>query len=236
MLGTWINIGAIILGSMIGLLLGGRLPERFKQTVIAALGLFVIATGIKMFLSTSNSLIPLGGLLLGGMLGEWWRIEEGFARLGTWLEKKFMRQNDTGAQERFLRGFISTSILFCAGPMAVLGSIWGGLEGDYQVLIIKSLLDGFFALSFASTMGVGVAFSALPVLVYQGAITLLAGQLTILTTPVMKSEIEAVGGLVLMAIGISSNLNIIKIRVGSFIPALLTTPLLIYILQLLHIL
>jgi len=188
-----------------------------------------------MFLETTNSIIPLGGLLIGGLLGEWWKIEEGFSKLGSWLERRFMPQKEEGSQEKFLRGFLAASILFCSGPMAILGSIQGGLYGDHQMLIIKSILDGFIALSFASTMGVGVSFSALPVFVYQGAITLLAEQLKPLTTGLMLSEMTAVGGLVLMAVGVSSVLNLQKIRVGSFIPALFTTPLLVYILQLLHI-
>lgn len=235
MLGTWINVAAIIIGGALGLFLGSRLPDRVKNTVISGMGLFVIAIGVKMFLSTTNSIIPLGGLLIGGLLGEWWKIEEGFSNLGTWLERRFIRNQETGGQEKFLRGFLAASILFCSGPMAILGSIQGGLYSDHQMLIIKSILDGFIALSFASSMGVGVSFSAIPVLVYQGAITLLAGQLKPLTTGVMMSEMTAVGGLVLMAVGVSSVLNMYKIRVGSFIPALFTTPLLVYILQLLHI-
>lgn len=235
MLGTWINFAAIIVGGALGLFLGSRLSDRVKNTVIAGMGLFVIAIGIKMFLETTNSIIPLGGLLIGGLLGEWWKIEEGFSKLGSWLERRFMPQKEEGGQERFLRGFLAASILFCSGPMAILGSIQGGLYGDHQMLIIKSILDGFIALSFASTMGVGVSFSALPVFIYQGAITLLAEQLRPLTTGLMLSEMTAVGGLVLMAVGVSSVLNLQKIRVGSFIPALFTTPLLVYILQLLHI-
>lgn len=235
MLGTWINVIAIIIGGSLGLFLGSRLPDRVKNTVIAGMGLFVIAIGVKMFLETTNSIIPLGGLLIGALLGEWWKIEEGFSNLGAWLERRFLRQNQEGGQEKFLRGFLAASILFCSGPMAILGSIQGGLYSDHQMLIIKSILDGFIALSFASTLGVGVSFSALPVLAYQGVITMLAVQLKPLTTGVMLSEMTAVGGLVLMAVGVSGVLNLAKIRVGSFIPALFTTPLLVYILQLLRV-
>ncbi|MBA4419610.1 MAG: DUF554 domain-containing protein [Anaerolinea sp.] len=235
MLGTWINVIAIIIGGALGLVLGSRLPDRVKNTVISGMGLFVIAIGIKMFLETTNSIIPLGGLLIGALLGEWWKIEEGFSNLGAWLEQRFIPQREDGGQEKFLRGFLAASILFCSGPMAILGSIQGGLYSDHQMLIIKSILDGFIALSFASTMGVGVSFSALPVLAYQGVITMLAVQLKPLTTGVMLSEMTAVGGLVLMAVGISGVLNLAKIRVGSFIPALFTTPLLVYILQLLKV-
>ncbi len=235
MLGTWINFAAIIIGGCIGVFLGSRLPERVKNTVIAGMGLFVIALGIQMFLKTTNSIIPLGGLLIGSLLGEWWKIEEGFSNLGGWLERRILPQKEEGGQEKFIRGFLSASVLFCAGPIAILGSIQGGLTGDTQMLIVKSILDGFITMSFASTMGVGVAFSALPVLIYQGAITLLAFQLKPIATGLMLSEMTAAGGLVLMAVGISSVLNMYKIRVGSFIPALFVTPLLVYLLQLLHL-
>ena len=235
MLGTWINFAAIIIGGCLGVFLGSRLPERVKNTVIAGMGLFVIALGIQMFLKTTNSIIPLGGLLIGGLLGEWWKIEEGFSNLGGWLERRILPQKEEGGHEKFIRGFLSASVLFCAGPIAILGSIQGGLTGDTQMLIVKSILDGFITMSFASTMGVGVAFSALPVLVYQGSITLLAYQLKPIATGLMLSEMTAAGGLVLMAVGISSVLNMYKIRVGSFIPALFITPLLVYILQLLHL-
>jgi uncharacterized membrane protein YqgA involved in biofilm formation len=235
MLGTWINFAAIIIGGCLGVFLGSRLPERVKNTVIAGMGLFVIALGTQMFLKTTNSIIPLGGLLIGGLLGEWWKIEEGFSNLGGWLERRILPQKEEGGHEKFIRGFLSASVLFCAGPIAILGSIQGGLTGDTQMLIVKSILDGFITMSFASTMGVGVAFSALPVLVYQGAITLLAYQLKPIATGLMLAEMTAAGGLVLMAVGISSVLNMYKIRVGSFIPALFITPLLVYILQLLHL-
>ena len=235
MLGTWINFAAIIVGGSLGVFLGARLSERVKNTVIAGMGLFVIALGLQMFLKTTNSILPLGGLLIGGLLGEWWKIEEAFTNMGAWLERRFLPQKTEGGQEKFIRGFLSASILFCAGPIAILGSIQGGLYGDTQLLVVKSILDGFIALSFASTMGIGVSFSALPVFVYQGVMTILAVQLKPLSSGIMLSEMTAVGGLVLMAVGVSSVLNMYKIRVGSFIPALFTTPLLVYILQLLHI-
>ncbi len=235
MLGTWINFAAIIVGGSLGVFLGARLSDRVKNTVIAGMGLFIIALGIQMFLKTTNSILPLGGLLIGGLLGEWWKIEEAFTNLGAWLERRILPQKAEGGQEKFVRGFLSASILFCAGPIAILGSIQGGLYGDTQLLVVKSILDGFIALSFASTMGIGVSFSALPVFVYQGVMTILAVQLKPLSSGIMLSEMTAVGGLVLMAVGVSSVLNMYKIRVGSFIPALFTTPLLVYLLQLLNL-
>ena len=162
------------------------------------MGLFVVALGIQMFLKTSNTLYPLGGIVLGGLLGEWLKIEEGFSNLGAWLEKKSTRNHSSAEKERFIRGFITASILFCAGPVAILGSIQDGAQGNPQLLIVKSILDGFFALSFASTMGIGVAFSAIPVLAYQAILSLLGGQLQSFINAPMMNELSAVGGVVLM--------------------------------------
>jgi hypothetical protein len=112
MLGTWINFAAIIVGGGLGVFLGGRLSDRVKNTVIAGMGLFVIALGVQMFLKTTNSIIPLGGLLIGGLLGEWWKVEEGFSNLGAWLERRILPQKVEGGQEKFVRGFLTASILF----------------------------------------------------------------------------------------------------------------------------
>ncbi len=231
MIGTWINFAAIIAGGCLGVLLGGKLGDRVKSTILGAMGLFVVAMGVQMFLKTSNSLFTLGALVIGGLLGEWWKIEEGVTRLGGWLESKFTHDTNSTSQERFIRGFLMASVLFCAGPVAILGTIQDGALGDPQLLIIKSILDGLFAMSFASTLGIGVAFSALPVLVYQGLLTLLSVQLQAVLNELMLQELTAAGGIVLMAVGVSGVLGIIKIRVGSLIPTLLVAPLLVWLAQ-----
>lgn len=240
MTGTFINVAAIIVGGLLGVVLGGRLPERLRQTVMAGLGLFVLAIGIQMFLGTQNSLVVLGGLVIGIILGEWWQIEEGIRQMGRWLEQRIMPQNGGAAdqaarQERFVRGFFTASLLFCVGPIAVLGSIQDGLSGNYQLLAVKSVLDGFAALAFASTLGVGVLFSALPILIYQGGISLAAAQLQRLFTEPMLNEMTAVGGVILVAIAISSLLDIKQIRTGNFLPALLVAPLIVALLTALGI-
>jgi uncharacterized membrane protein YqgA involved in biofilm formation len=234
MTGTIINIVAVLLGGGLGLLFGARLSDRVKRTVMAGLGLFTAVTGIKMFLETHNSLIVLGAILLGALLGEWWKIEDGLQRLGEWLEKRFSRADADGqapsGESRFVRGFLTASLLFCVGPMAILGSIQDGLRGDFSTLAIKSVLDAFASLAFASTLGVGVLFSVLVILLYQGGISLLAAQLNSVVTPAMLAEMTAAGGVILVGIAVSSLLELKKIRVGNFLPALLLAPLIVAVL------
>jgi uncharacterized protein len=231
MIGTWINFAAIIVGGALGVFFGSRLSPRIKNTILGGMGLFVFAMAIQMFLKTTNTLFPLGGIVIGGLLGEWMKIEEGFASLGSWLESRFSRNHSSGEQERFIRGFISASIIFISGPVAILGSIQDGAQANPQLLIVKSVLDGLFAMTFASSMGIGVAFSALPVLAYQGVLTLLSVQLNSIINTTMMNELSSVGGVVLMGVAVSSILEIKKLRVGSLIPALLITPLLVWLCQ-----
>jgi uncharacterized membrane protein YqgA involved in biofilm formation len=231
MTGTIINIIVIIIGGSIGLLFGARIPDKLKSTVIAGMGLFTAAMGIQMFLKTENPLIVLGALLIGTLLGEWWRIEDGLHNLGKYLEKRFSKADDDGSN-KFVSGFLTASLLFCIGPMAILGSIQDGLTGDYNLLAVKSVLDGFASLAFASTLGVGVMFSSIVVLVYQGGISLLAVQLNAIVTPAMMNELTAAGGVMLMGVGISNLLEIKKIRVGNMLPGLLIAPLIVWVLSL----
>lgn len=231
MTGTLINVATILIGGMLGLAMGSRLPERLRQTVMAGLGLFTFAYGLKMFLSTQNALAVLGSLLIGALLGEWWRVEDGLKNLGRWLETRLMRRADASEDNRFVRGFLTASLVFCVGPMAILGSIQDGLTGNFQTLAVKAILDGFGAMAFASSLGVGVLFSALVLFGYQGSITLLAGQLQALVTAEMMQEMNATGGVILLAIAVSSLLEIKPIRAGSFLPALVIAPLLVALMQ-----
>ena len=235
MTGTIINVIAILVGAALGTVLGGRLPERVRHTIMAGMGLFVLAIGLQMFLKTANSLVVLASLVVGTLLGEWWQIEEGIRWLGRVLERRIMPQNGTVEehqvhQERFVRGFFTASLLFCVGPIAILGSIQDGLSGNYQLLAVKSVLDGFASVAFASSLGIGVLFSALPILVYQGGISLAATQIQPFITKPMMTEMTAAGGILLMAIGISSLLEIKPIRTGNMLPALLIAPLLVAVL------
>lgn len=230
MTGTIINVIAVLVGGAIGLIFGSRIPERFKSTVIAGMGLFTAVMGLQMFLKSENPLVVLGAIIVGTLLGEWWKIEDGLQALGQTLEKRFSRDSEAGAGSRFVRGFMVASLLFCVGPMTILGSIQDGLTGDYNLLAVKSTLDGFAAVAFASTLGVGVLFSSLVVLVYQGGISLLAGTLSAVISEPMMNEMTAAGGVILVGIAVSSLLEIKKIRVGNFLPALAVAPLIVWVL------
>ena len=230
MIGTFINIATVLVGGTLGCLLGSRLPERVRQTVVIGLGLFTLAYGISMFIKTQNAIVVVLSLLIGILLGEWWNIEKGLYNLGTWLEVKVLKSNDESSQKRFVRGFLTASLLFCVGPMAILGSVQDGLTGDYQLLVVKSILDGFAALAFAASMGVGVLFSAIVVLLYQGGITLLAVQAQSFFTEAMITEMSATGGVILLAIGIGGLLELRPIRTANFLPAIVLAPLFVAIL------
>ena len=232
MTGTLLNIATVLIGGVIGLLFGARIPDQLKSTVISGMGLFTAAMGLQMFLNTENPLIVLGALLIGTLLGEWWQIEEGLQNLGKFLEQRFSKEGEDGSN-RFVRGFITASLLFCVGPMTILGSIQDGLTGDYNLLAVKSVLDGFASLAFASTLGIGVMFSTIIILVYQGGISLLAAQLDAIVTPSMMNELTATGGVILLGLAISSLLEIKKIRVGNMLPALAIAPLIVWVLSLL---
>jgi uncharacterized protein len=249
--GTFINVATVLAGSTVGIIFGSRLPERVHTTIVAGLGLFTFAYGLLIFLNTQNPIIVLGGLLIGGLSGEALQIEERLRDLGGWVEKNFIsrdrktdveiRESDGGVEyidklakkEKFVKGFLTSSLVFCVGPMTILGSIQDGLTGDYSTLAIKSVLDGFASLAFASTLGIGVAFSAIIVLIYQGGLTLLAAQANAVVTAQMMNEMTAVGGIMLLGIAISSLLEIKPIRVANFLPALFFTPLIVAVLALL---
>ncbi|HBF41199.1 MAG TPA: DUF554 domain-containing protein [Anaerolineaceae bacterium] len=232
MTGTLLNTGAILVGGGLGLLLGSKLSAKLKQTLITALGLFTLVYGVSMFLKTQNSLIVLGALVIGTLLGEWMHLEEGLTQLGAKLEHQFNHANGSEQQERFIKGFLAASLIFCVGPMAILGSIEDGLTGNFNTLAVKSILDGLTSMAFASSLGVGVLFSAPLVLIYQGAITLLAAQMQTFTTAAMMNELSAVGGVILVGIAISGLLEIKKIRTVSLLPALILAPLIVYIISL----
>ncbi len=237
MTGTIINFAAILLGGLIGLLAGNRIPLKVRQTLTSALGLFTLAYGVHIFAQTQNILVPLSSIVLGVIAGEALRIEELLNGLGERIQQKVERGVNTGSPDarRFIAGFVTASLLFVIGPMAILGSIQDGLVGDYQMLAIKSLLDGIASIAFASTFGVGVLFSAPIVLLYQGAISLLAGTIGKGFDQSVILEMTSVGGVILTGIAISNLLEIKKIRVGSFLPALFIVVLIVLLLNTLGI-
>ena len=204
--GTILNTAAVLVGSGVGLVIGNRLPNRVRETVMSGMALAVLLIGVQMALKTENVLIALGSVVLGGIVGELLGIENALEGLGKRIEASLNRRAfATGSGEsrevavdghtsRFVRGFMTASLLYCVGPMTILGSIQDGLTGDYSTLAVKSMLDGFGSIAFASSLGVGVAFSAIVVFVYQGALTLAAAWIKGLLTDAMIREMTAVGG------------------------------------------
>jgi uncharacterized membrane protein YqgA involved in biofilm formation len=232
--GTIINIATILIGGLIGLVIGNRLPEKIRYTVMMTLGLFTFAYGVSLFMQTGNALVVLISLLIGVLFGEWWKIEELLSRLGVLLEKKFNRNKgvDSG---KFIRGFLTASLLFSIGPMAVLGAIQDGLTGDFNTLAIKAIMDGITSIAFASSLGIGVLFSSLVILIYQGGLSLLANQLQFIMSDQILAEFSAIGGIMLMGIAISSLLEIKKIRVANFLPGFIILPIIVWIFNSLNI-
>jgi len=216
LLGTIVNTFAIIFGGILGLLFGHALPEKMKRTVIQGIGLSVLLIGGSMALQTKNPLVVISSLVLGGILGEWIDIELRLQHLGEWLERKFAKK---GQESGFTKAFVTASLIYCVGAMAIMGSLESGLTGNNNILFAKSMLDGITAIVFASSMGIGVLASAIPVLIYQGAITLAAGLLQgVLSTPVI-AEMSATGGLLIVGIGINI-LEIKEIKVGNLLPSI----------------
>lgn len=230
MTGTILNVFTILVGGGLGVFIGARLAPRLRETVLYGIGLFTLAFGTKLFLETQQPLVVIGSLLVGGLLGEWWRLETRLEGLGARLERAFAGGPGDGGGSRFVRGFLTASLLFCVGPMTILGSIQDGLTGDYALLAVKSVLDGFAALALASTLGVGVLFSVLVVLSYQGGLSLLAAQAQALLSPAMVQEMTAVGGVIILGLGVSSLLEIKRIRTGNLLPALFLAPAIVALL------
>jgi hypothetical protein len=231
--GTMINVLAVLVGGTLGTLLGNRLPGRMRETIMHALGLLTMVIGFQLSLETENILIILGSLLLGGLLGELLRIERGIDQVGQWLERRTRGEaastDSTTGATTFSHAFLTASLVFCVGPMTILGSIQDGLTGNYTLLAVKSTMDGFASLAFASTLGPGVISSALTVLVYQGALTLGAGWADAVLTDPMVAEMTATGGVLMLALGLGL-LEIKKIRVGNLLPAIAIAPIIVAVI------
>jgi uncharacterized protein len=235
MTGTFLNVITVLVGASLGTFLGARFPERVRETVMGALGIITLVLGIGMAI-TGNVLIVLGSLLLGGVFGELLRIDEHLDAFGRAMEARFERGNAAG---KFTKGFVTASLVFCVGPLTILGSIQDGLLGDFRLLAIKSLLDGFAGLAFASTFGIGVAFAALTVFVFQGSLSVFAMLVGTALGSVSKDtawvvQLTATGGAILVGIGLLL-LDLKRLRVANYLPAILIAPLLEIALEFLHI-
>jgi uncharacterized membrane protein YqgA involved in biofilm formation len=232
--GTFINVGTVLLGTLLGVLIGRRLPAGLQERVLAGLGLVTLVLGIDNALEWRHTspLIVFGAVLLGGIVGELIGIEAWLGRLGDLAQRRLARGR---AHSRVSEGFVTASLLFCVGPLTVVGSIQDGLTGDNATLVSKALLDGFAAIAFASTLGWGVGLAAITVLVVQGGISLGAGAFE----DVLSEGSEALAALVsaggVLIIGISLKLLGLKdVKVGNFLPALVFAPLLVGLVSLFH--
>ncbi len=217
MIATFINAAAVVVGSLIGLLLNKRIGERIKTVLYAGIGVITLVIGMSMALEMQRVLYLALAIVIGGILGTWWGVENAILGLGEALRNRFQRSS-SGSE--FAYGFLSASVLFCVGALAIIGSFRAGVDGDYQLLLTKSVMDGFMSILLAASMGIGVAFSALVILVYQGGLTLLAGWISPAVSELMLSEITAVGGALIIMIGINL-LDLKHIKTADFIPAIL---------------
>jgi uncharacterized protein len=233
--GTLINAATVLIGTIVGTVFGARLPERIRETVMYALGLVTLVLGIDQGLAAfrpplseltrASVVMVMGSVLVGGIVGELIRIEAGLNWAGEWLKERFGR-----SQGRFTEGFVVASLVFCVGPLTILGSIENGLTGSYRLLAIKSLLDGFAALAFASALGWGVGFSVITILVYQGALSAAASGVADAFSPEVVAAMTAAGGILIMAIGLRL-LDLRQIRVGNLLPALVIAPVAVAMFQ-----
>lgn len=230
-LGTLINVGLVVAGSGIGLAVGNRIPERARTTMLQVIGLVTLALGVGDAIGTHNMVFPLVGMAVGAMIGELLAIEDRLERLGARLQRRFDRGVGTGSdggERNFVKGFVTASALYCIGPLTVLGAIEDASGETPQLYIIKGLLDGFVSIMFAATYGIGVAFSALSVLVVQGGLTLGGTGLDSVLDDRMRTELFAAGGLAVIGIGLNL-LQVTKIRLANLLPGLVLTPILVAI-------
>jgi uncharacterized protein len=214
---TLVNCAAVIVGSLLGLLFHTRMKDSLKAIIYVGAGLVSLIIGVKMSFSATRIVFLAFALILGGILGDWWNVEGGILKLGDLLHRTFAKK-ETGTS--FALGFLNSSVLFCVGAMALVGAFKAGTEGDYELILTKSVMDGFMAIVLTAAMGVGVAFSALTILVYQGGLTLAAGLLKPLVSDLMLSELTGAGGALVIVIGINL-LGLKEIKTANLLPALL---------------
>lgn len=224
MIGTLINCAAIVLGSLLGLLLRRGMKDAVSKTVMQGIGLSVILIGLMGAIKTTNTLLVILSLVIGGVVGSLIDIDAGMNALGAFAQRKLTHGAD--ADNTFAKGFVTASLVYCVGAMAVVGALDSGIRGDHSTLIAKAMLDGVSAIVFASSLGIGVMLSAVPVLIYQGAIALLGNSIAPFLSDIVITEMSAVGGLLILAIGINMLLDQ-QIKVANLLPAILV-PFLYY--------
>jgi uncharacterized membrane protein YqgA involved in biofilm formation len=236
-MGTLLNVITVLIGTGLGVLLGNRLQQRMRETVLVGLGLSTLGFAILNIVDAMSNqqnvplkfIVVMLSLLIGSIAGELLDLDGLLARFGAFLERRFTHSTDAESTARFIRGFIMASLVFCVGPMTILGSLNDGLRGDPSLLAIKSTLDGFAALAFAASLGIGVGFSVITIVVIQGGISLLAGLLHGAFTSPMLAVLSATGALLIAGIGLTL-LDLKRIRLANFLPALVIGPTLVVVL------
>jgi len=216
MIATIVNCVAVFFGSLLGLLIHKGMSPKIKEVVFVGAGLVSLAIGMQMAFQSQRIVYMALAVILGGMLGTYWRVEDGIMSFGDWLQRTFVRKQES--ESTFAQGFLSASVLFCVGALTIVGAIKAGAEGDYDLILMKSVLDGFMAIMFSAAMGIGVMFSIITILIYQGGLTLLGGVIGPLIGDLGLSEISGTGGLLVLMIGLNL-LKIKEIRTGDFLPA-----------------
>ena len=222
-LGTLINTATVLVGGTVGIAMGNKIPDRVRTIVVQVIGMLTIGLGLSDLLKTHNMVFPLLGMVFGAVIGEVLRIEDRLEGIGEIIRKRFAKRQDPGP---FISGFVTASLLFCIGPLTILGAIQDASGATPQLYIIKGTLDGFMSVIFGAIHGVGVLISAVSVLIVQGTLTLFGTRLDSLLNDRMRIELFATGGLAVMAIGLNL-LEIKKIRLGSLLPGLIITPILV---------
>jgi uncharacterized membrane protein YqgA involved in biofilm formation len=224
-LGTLINTATVLVGGSVGLVIGDRIPDRIRTIVVQVIGLVTLGLGLSDVLKTHNMVFPLVGMVLGGIVGELLAIERRLEGLGEVIRRRFARNQEPG---RFVNGFVTATLLFCIGPLTILGAMQDATGETPQLYIIKGTLDGFMNVIFGAIYGVGAVFSALSIFIVQGSLTLGGSALDNLLNDRMRIELFSAGGFAVMAIGLNL-LEIKKIRLGSLLPGLVITPLLVWL-------
>ena len=224
-LGTLINTVTVLGGGVLGLVIGNRIPDRIRKIIVQVIGLTTLVIGLRDVIDTKNIVFPLVGMVLGGILGELLRIEDRLANVGELLRRRFAKQS---SESSFVNGFVTATLLFCVGPLTILGAIEDASGKTPQLYIIKGTLDGFMSIIFVSIYGIGAAFSAIGVFIVQGLLTLCGTGIDTLLDDRMRTELFAAGGFTVLAIGLNL-LEIKKIKLGSLLPGLIVTPILVAI-------
>ena len=233
--GTILNVATVAVGSALGVFIGNRLGTRVRESIVTALGLITLFFGIQNAFQTGNPIVTLLSVVIGVLVGEWLRIDVGLEALGGWFQRRLGSEGESTSEDsvvregagrrRFVNGFVTASLVFCVGPLTFLGALYDGmgLPAGFQMLAVKSTLDGFAALAFAASFGIGVAFSIVTIFVLQGGLALLGSLAGEVMSEAMLSETTAVGGVLLMGLSLVL-LDIKRPRVANFLPALIVAP------------